>query len=359
MKKKLNVLFIPSWYPSDDDIQNGVFIKKQAEVLSIDNNIYVIYFRGKNKTKIFKNQKNNLVEYIVDFKKSKLEIINIIRILKEFIKIKREIKIIDIIHSHVWSKKTVLSYFLSIILKVPLIISEHWSGHKREILFLEKKLIEFIFKRAKYIICVSNFLKKLLKNNGVQGNFKIVGNIIEKQKFKKIKETPFNFLIISDLRDKIKNISSVINVFNKLNLKNTRLSIIGDGPDKEKLIQISKNNINFLGRLSNEKVIKEITKHHCIIINSRIETFSIVALESLAAGKPIIYTKCGGIQENVSEDCGISISINNDKELEKAMINIKNKYNCYKPDILQKYIKPFDKEIFRKKINDIYINCIK
>ena len=105
MKKKLNVLFIPSWYPSDDDIQNGVFIKKQAEVLSIDNNIYVIYFRGKNKTKIFKNQKNNLVEYIVDFKKSKLEIINIIRILKEFIKIKREIKIIDIIHSHCGVKK--------------------------------------------------------------------------------------------------------------------------------------------------------------------------------------------------------------------------------------------------------------
>ena len=41
------------------------------------------------------------------------------------------------------------------------------------------------------------------------------------------------------------------------------------------------------------------------------------------------------------------------------MINIKNKYNLYRPEILQKYIKPFDKEIIRKKINDIYIDCIK
>ena len=129
------------------------------------------------------------------------------------------------------------------------------------------------------------------------------------------------------LRDEIKNISSVIHSFQELKINNCILNIIGDGPDKKFLESMTRNNnIQFLGRMKNEDVLNQITQHHALIINSRIETFSIVALEALAAGKPLIYTQCGGPTELIPSNCGFSIPIDNKKESKSVIIKMINDY---------------------------------
>ena len=78
----------------------------------------------------------------------------------------------------------------------------------RNPLSLSKKLImRVVFWRASYILPVSNFLQKLMKDKKIRGNFKVVGNIVNEQKNKILADTPFKFLIVADLRDNIKNIS--------------------------------------------------------------------------------------------------------------------------------------------------------
>ena len=359
MKEELiHILFLPSWYPSQKDIQNGVFIKKQAEAISLNHLVSVISVESntKNSLKIVKNK--NLIEYIGYFQKSSFPPLHAIRFIWRYFNLLMRVNSFDIIHAHVWSKKTFLAYIISILYKKPLIISEHWSGYKDKMKYIELLFCKRVFKKACKILVVSNFLKSLMEKKEIIGNYEIIGNVVEKQKYLSIQSSPFKFLIVSDLRDDIKNISDVIETFKKLN-HNTLLSIIGDGIDKQKLSKQKNNRINFKGKLKHSDVLKEIKKHHCLIINSRIETFSIVALESLAAGRPIIYTLCGGPNEIIPENCGISISINNKKELYNGMQSIIENYNDFSAEHLQYSIKEFSPEQIAQKISKVYNKAIK
>ena len=355
-----HILYIPSWYPSPIDVQNGVFIQKHARAAARHDKITVLYAYNANKSSNRCQHHGNLTEKIRVFKKSRFQLLNKIRLFSYYFQEFRKIKSLDIIHSHIWSNKTILAYLLSVIYNKPLIISEHWSGYQNRIGFIKNAIMKIVFKRAKKILPVSHFLKTLMQKKGIKGSFEITGNIIEKQQAKCLKHNDFRFLIVADLRDEIKNISSVIHCFQELKIDNCKLNIIGDGPDKLLLESLTKcKNIQFLGRMRNEDVLNEIAEHHALIINSRIETFSVVALESLAAGKPIIYTKCGGPTELIPNNCGLSISPDNNKELQTAIIKMIKEYNRFETDKLQEAVNNFSEEKISNKLKKIYKDILK
>ena len=356
---KSHILYIPSWYPTILDIQNGVFIQKHAKAAAKHHNITVLFAYISNETSTTCRKDGNLKELITTFKKSRFSFVNKTRLFSYYFRQFRKIKKVDIIHAHVWSNKTILAYLLSIIFNKPLIISEHWSGYQNHIGFIRKAFMKLIFKRAKKILPVSNFLKSLMQKQGFKGSFEIIGNIIKKQQANNLKVDDFRFLIVADLRDEIKNISSVIHSFQELKMDKCKLNIIGDGPDKKFLESITRNNnIQFLGRMKNEDVLNQITQHHALIINSRIETFSIVALEALAAGKPLIYTQCGGPTELIPSNCGYPIPIDNKKELKSVIIKMIKKYSFFETSKLQQAVNEFSEEVIGNKIKEVYNNIL-
>lgn len=357
---KSHILYLPSWYPTPLDIQNGVFIQKHAQAAAIHHNVTVLFAYSANKSSTSCKQDGDLTELITTYKRSRFSLLNKAKLFRHYFQQFRKIKVVDVIHAHVWSNKIILAYLLSVIYNKPLLISEHWSGYQHPIGFMEKVLMKLVFRRAEKILPVSQFLKTLMQKQGVNGNFEIIGNIIEKQQAKPVKGKAFRFLIVADLRDEIKNISAVIQSFQDLQLNNCTLNIIGDGPDKSLLESMTKSdNIQFLGRMRNEDVLDEIAKHHAVIINSRIETFSVVALEALAAGKPLIYTQCGGPTELIPSDCGFSIPIDNKKELQSAILKMRNEYHHFEPNKLQQNVNDFSEEEISKKLKKIYQAIVK
>jgi glycosyltransferase involved in cell wall biosynthesis len=53
--------------------------------------------------------------------------------------------------------------------------------------------------------------------------------------------------------------------------------------------------------MENERTLFEISRCHCLVVNSVLETFSVVALEARAAGLHVISTRCGGPEETLDE----------------------------------------------------------
>lgn len=357
MKKPApNILFIPSWYPTKENIQNGVFIQKHAKAAAIANNVTVLFAHAFAQPYSLKRTNGKLVENISAYKRTNSKWLNQLKLLRLYLKHVSLFRKADIIHLHVLSKRSFFGCILAFLYNKPLIVSEHWSGYQNS-LSLSKKLIKrMVFWRASYILPVSNFLQKLMEDKKIRGNFKVVGNIVKEQKDKRLADTPFKFLIVADLRDNIKNISSVIQIFKQKNLMNEVLHIIGDGPDKDFLESLCENekNISLLGEMSNEKVIKEISNYHAVIINSRIETFSVVALESLAANRPLIYTKCGGPQEIIPKDCGIAISPDNSEELYNAITSLKANYKLYQHKNYSLAIADFKENRIAQEFSKIY-----
>lgn len=116
---------------------------------------------------------------------------------------------------------------------------------------------------------------------------------------------------------------------------NFELYIIGDGELKEVLQnKIDKyklnNSIKLLGFESNP--YKYLAKADALICSSFIEGYSTVVLESIILSKPVITTKCNGMEELFGKyDCGI-ICDNSEEGLYKSIKSI-----LIRPTILEEY----------------------
>ncbi len=83
------------------------------------------------------------------------------------------------------------------------------------------------------------------------------------------------------------------------------LIVGGDGEESGKLAQMAaalklNGRVIFPGRLSPEEVVRYLNGCRFLAIPSRSETFGIIALEGLAAGKPVLATNTGGLPETLS-----------------------------------------------------------
>jgi glycosyltransferase involved in cell wall biosynthesis len=93
---------------------------------------------------------------------------------------------------------------------------------------------------------------------------------------------PF-FLLVSRLEPE-KDLSHVIEAFNKTDIK---LKIIGDGSDFKFLQKKSSKNIEFLGFVKDDELVTQLLKCSALIFPSEIE-YSLVPIEANSLGKPVI-----------------------------------------------------------------------
>ncbi len=87
-------------------------------------------------------------------------------------------------------------------------------------------------------------------------------------------------------------------------LPRAHLVIIGDGPERNKLVQLASrlsltNHISFLGQLPN--AAQYLRAFDLFVLPSRKEGFPYALLEALAAGLPIVATHVGGVAELVNK----------------------------------------------------------
>lgn len=85
-----------------------------------------------------------------------------------------------------------------------------------------------------------------------------------------------------------------------------RLRIVGDGPQESALKALVTEldlvaQVHFLGRCSREQVANEMLSADALVISSSYETFSIVAIEALLSGRPVLSTRCGGPEDIIIE----------------------------------------------------------
>ena len=102
-----------------------------------------------------------------------------------------------------------------------------------------------------------------------------------------------------------KGLDRLFEAVNKaINKSNIEIYVIGEGPEKEKMITLARNlgiNAGFLGKLPNTMVREWMHNSHLVVMPSREETFSIVALEALAEGRPVFASKLGGFLELIQD----------------------------------------------------------
>jgi glycosyltransferase involved in cell wall biosynthesis len=189
--------------------------------------------------------------------------------------------------------------------------------------FVAKRIRKYYRKEAAVIhppVNVNNFY--ISKNKG--GYFLMVGRLIA-----------------------YKRHDIAIGAFNKLSLP---LKIIGRGPEMARLQKMAGPNIEFLGRVTDEELAKYYSKCRAFIFPQE-EDFGIVAVEAMAAGKPIIAFRGGDIPEHMEEGkMGIFFENQKVEDIIKAIRNFRDE--DYDPDYIRAKSLKFDREVFKSKIKD-------
>ncbi len=107
----------------------------------------------------------------------------------------------------------------------------------------------------------------------------------------------------------------------KRHFNQVTLLVLGEGQEKEKLIQLAKDlgaqdEVKFLGKINHKEIINYFKIADVFILNSNYEGLSHTLLEAISAGCPIITTTSGGNPEVIENDRdGILIDYNNKEEL--------------------------------------------
>lgn len=266
----------------------------------------------------------------------------------------------DVIHAHLGG--VVFAAPLSVLLKIPLVI----TAHTRPDVAFSKKIVPALkfcirFTNCKMVaVSRENFM--LLKQyfGGREGKYTYVNNGIDLSRFYKKKHEDFTFINVAR-QDENKNQIAILKAFTELYKENKKIKLylVGDGPCHQMLQQeICRrgldNVVTMPGNVSNVEDYYALADVY--VQASHREALPLTTLEAMAAGLPIISTDVGGMKDIV-KDNGLLISDNDDNALLCAMkkfLQCKVSEREHLGTISRQIVKEYSSAEMAKKYAEIY-----
>ncbi|MDC0534198.1 glycosyltransferase [Francisellaceae bacterium] len=365
----MHILILPSWYPVELTSIGGSFFREQAVAYKRtfpNDRVGVIYsiaysiLNIKPRISINKNDlgvKTLIASHVGIPKIRRLQIkYTVSKILELFRAYIEQYGKPEIIHVHSAWIAGLAALEIYNLYKIPYVLTEHNSS------FASLKYSQFQLKCIKNVctlaserIAVSERLADLLDSLFFQ-RFRYIPNSVSDHFFRTGEnevrsQRKFVFASISYLK-KNKCIDVLIMAFYKAFGGNSSvvLKIGGDGPEMQPLIALTKKlnideQIIFLGPLLRRQVSELLKKEvNAFVTASRYETFGISLIEALAAGVPVISTKCGGPESIVNNKVGYLVEKENIEKLAKAMLSLYQSRKKWRAERLQ--IREFCKKNF-------------
>ena len=149
-----------------------------------------------------------------------------------------------------------------------------------------------------------------------------------------------HFLVVSRLLN-YKRIDLAVEACNTLGVP---LRIVGDGPDLPALKRAAGPTIQFLGRLSDKEVVRELSVCRALIFPGE-EDFGITPVECMASGRPVVAYGAGGALETVVEgETGLFFPEQTADSLASVLSALPS--HTFSPEALRKYAAGFDTSVF-------------
>ncbi|WP_413521025.1 glycosyltransferase [Psychrobacter glacincola] len=158
--------------------------------------------------------------------------------------------------------------------------------------------IKYKYSNIDYLLLLTEELKNEVENELIGLNRKTkcltVPNFIKIKKKTRILERKKQVISVGRLSIE-KGFDRLLLIWSKFIINNEgyKLKIVGDGEEKEKLIQLTQSlnisdSVIFTGFLSNDKTLKEIRESKIYVMTSLHEALPMVLLESISKGTPIV-----------------------------------------------------------------------
>lgn len=225
------------------------------------------------------------------------------------------------------------------------------------------------FSDYEYLASVDCFIHHSQKNakqleNSKNHKYEIIDQCAYNEdsllKIKTIEETISKFLILSRLSPE-KGVEEVIDFFLMVCSENDVLFVAGNGVLESNLkIKYEQSaNVRFLGFVSSSNVIDLFEAIDCLIIPSPEESGPLVGIESMCAGKTIISTRVGAMEERMHDTLNdFWFNYNDFESFKAAFFRVKD---LNKPQIeknAERLKAKYKREYSINKIGEKYLNIV-
>ena len=366
----MHVLIIPSWYKNPKNKMVGSFFEEQARGLlakEVKVGLFHIEFKpfsysGELPQREFID--NGLTTYQYYYKgifprTTKINYLYFCQ--KAYEKFKQYVLQNgkpDVIHAHSVFYGGIVARYISKRTGIPYVITEHLTSfvsggitNKTDLAYAKK-----VFTDSKRNIVVSSVFKEDLpgKLNLPQENFHVIHNMVGSLFFKNISKknlsknqhiTFFTNSFITE-RKNHRMLLEAFKIFNK-EYSNSELIIGGDSTNEiEYQIKLSliayckeldiSDKVTFLGSLTRQEVKTNLDACNVFLLTSKYETFGVVLIEALAAGRPIITTNSKGPVDIITKKNGILVNSWEVVDFVSAMKNLIENYSTYNQEEISK-----------------------
>lgn len=263
---------------------------------------------------------------------------------------------IDLIHIHLLD---IQSYYGNLLIRRqqrPLVLSLHGSDifhFKLKSAFVQEESIRIVKSATQIISCSYALGKALGEHVPNPPKVRIIPNGVDLNEFSQTTKaflpemleisTRKSFCILAVGRlVPLKGFDLLIKAIGILwkskKISNIILIIVGDGEERENLQTLVDNlgltkQITFVGQVSRPLIVSLFKFCDLFVIPSRTEGFGLAMLEAMAAGKPIIGTRTGGIPEILQhEENGWLVPPDNPEALSEAIL-----YAYYEEELRQRF----------------------
>jgi glycosyltransferase involved in cell wall biosynthesis len=416
MQQRLRVLFLPSWYPAEDNPVSGLYIREHARAAFLYNDIVVLYayadenlppwsrFRATEdvedgirtiRVKFGKYwgilghlkrlvRKNRIVRVgsesppkeeggpigaiLATLTFDKTIIGDVIYCWCVFNAFRRLVKggwRPDIIHAHAFIAG-VPAAVLGRLHRIPVVTTEHYTDFQtRKLTFPQRAKARFAMNRSRMVLPVSKVLEDSIRSYGVNSHFRIVPNVVNTRLFcpasrdEERKDGRKHLLLVAVLgpRKGIPYLLEALDLVRK-SRDDFVLDIVGDGPQRIEYEQITamldlQKNVAFHGR--QPEVHSIMRKCDFFVLPSLCENFGVVYIEAMACGKPVIASNIPGPNEFINQELGILAPPGDVDALAKAIGAMLDHYKEYPAEKIAQYVRErFSYEVVGSMLDRIY-----
>jgi glycosyltransferase involved in cell wall biosynthesis len=367
-----SILFLSYWYPNKSNKNSGIFVKRHAQAIHINNPVTVLTLHIIKGSSLYKKHTNVLLDeaniethqvYIESIFNKLFYVLLPLHyfILINYIKKNWPTNTFTLIHSNILFPAAILGYWLAKKLKCKHFISAHWSKLDK---FFRVSLYKVIGRRAYNsahgISVVSASLSNVVKKHTSNNNIRIIPNVIDSGVFNYSsdiqKNKLFTFIAVAHWgvpKNPFLFLDAIKELLAENKLTAFKVVIVGEGP----LINLIKERnypfeMELKGNLNSEKLNVELNKSHVFLHGSDFETFSVVMAEAIMCGLPCVLSPVGIALDVINETNGFVT----DNTVADWKVKIQSAYTTvydYKK-ISEQLKHKFDSNVVGKLFDDFY-----
>ena len=200
-----------------------------------------------------------------------------------------------------------------------------------------------------HFIAISNFISKRIKKFYGRDS-DVIYPPVDLEKFKLNSEVRSDYYVTCSRMVSYKKIDLIVDTFSN-ELKDKKLLVIGDGPDRKKIQKLAKSNVTFLGSANDEILYDKISNSKAFIF-AAYEDFGIAPIEAQSCGTPVIAFGKGGALETIKgmdsiKPTGVFFKKQNSKSLAESVLIFEKNYSKFIPENCRDNAKRFSIERFK------------